>query len=223
MIAKRLLALGTASFLCAGSLVACSSDEQDSAIRIGVDRRSTKSVVIAELYRQSLERGGHTARLQALVLGADDTQADVQRIGVQMLEQESIDLVPACIGTVLRNESPNQAAELSEDYAADVEADEVDDVEWMDTAYNEMMGSLRRGVDAANPSLVSGCPLHENEPLPENIVPLFRKTALDRGDRVRLNNISGGITAAELEDLVEQVRGDDDISTAVSLYLDTLG
>lgn len=204
----------------AGAMSACSSPEPDNTIRIGVDRRSTQAVVIAEMYRQSLERGGSPATLQALVIGVEDTPAEVQEQGVRLLEQEQIDVFIGCTGTVLRVEAPRLAADLSEEYTS--EDSELSEVEWIDQTYTAMLSQLRRGVDASNPSLVSGCIEDEDTPLPESLVPLYRKTVIDRNDRIKLNDISGGISAEELDNLIAEVRQAGDTTHLVSMYLDTL-
>ncbi|MDO4927648.1 MAG: hypothetical protein Q3976_01055 [Corynebacterium sp.] len=205
----------------AGVISACDSSEPDNTIRIGVDRRSTQAVVIAEMYRQSLERGGSPATLQALVIGAEDTPAEVQKQGVRLLEQEQIDVLIGCTGTLLRVEAPRLAAELSEEYTS--EDSELSEVEWIDKTYSAMMSQLRRGVDASNPSMVAGCNEDAETPLPESLVPLYRKTVIDRNDRIKLNDISGGITADELESLIDEVRREGDTTHLVSVYLDSLG
>lgn len=214
---------GVVAVVGATGLVACDTFEPIARpaletgenLYIAIDPDSTENWVLGKMYETVIERNNRVTVLQI--------DENFREDPFEGLNDGMADLIIGCTGALLEYVDPVQARELEAEYLQAVAAGDVDmnSGEWRDRTYAALLGSLPGQLATADPSNASGC-AGENE-LPQNIVPVYRKPTFIREDRETLNWVSGSITTAELEELVQVVRAEGTSSRAVQDFVATKG
>lgn len=176
---------------------------------------STEQLVFGQLYEHALVDDGRTAVVDVLPHDSQQ-QHPIARIGDTRTE-----MMVGCTGELLTAFHPDAAEELRQDIAeADDPALALD--ENRQRTYDELKGVLPAHLDAPDPSPAEGCEADESG-LPQNIVPVFQKTALSRADRQTLNELGRSLTTEDIEDMVADARVSGSVSGAVDEYYDGVG
>lgn len=143
---------------------------------------------------------------------------------IDRLQQGEVDLVVGCTGELLNMIDPQLAAQLSKKYvAAKAKGIDPNDGQWRDDVYEAMVSALPSSLMATDPSNATGCANYTGPELPQNIVPVFRESALKREDREVLNKVTGGITSEDVVKLQEGPRNDESTKERARQLLVKLG
>ncbi|ANE03707.1 hypothetical protein [Corynebacterium crudilactis] len=207
-----------------GSLLAgCSSLSQEPAPPVPLGNMDTVQIIspsgnaeaffLGKLYETALVDRGRSATLQLVDGGTLDMQ-------LTRLREDSTDLVIACSGELLEYYNPDLAQELKAEYAT-LKLVDKNSGEWREKIYDAVQGSLPNSLVATDPSNAVGC--ENNESLPQNIVPIYRKPNLARGDRETLNLVSGALSTEDLKTLVEETRSSGVTSESSLAFLRSKG
>ncbi|QGU02376.1 hypothetical protein CKALI_07570 [Corynebacterium kalinowskii] len=191
--------------LCAvGFTAGCASEprgemresERDT-ILISINDERYQQQAFGEVITGAFVRSGREAYLET-----ERNSMDKPRIS--RLESGQVDLVVGCTGEFLHYLDPALAEKLSKEYLADkAKGLDPNDGTWRDKVYQAMVGSLPSTLMATDPSNAQGCDNYEGPELPQNVVPVFRETALSRDDRGILNKVTGGISTKDLDTLFD--------------------
>lgn len=184
------------------SITACAAEpgpllreSQANGITVSVNGDRYQQLVIGEVITGAFVRSHRQAFLET------ESNAKIKP-RISRVEEGRADLVVGCTGELLYYLDPTLAHELSHKYVADKEKGlDPNDGEWRDKVYQAMVGSLPNQLMATDPSNAQGCTNYDGPELPQNVVPVFRETALSRDDRVILNKVTGGLTTSDLEKL----------------------
>src|SRR5699024_10933221 len=103
-------------------------------------------------------------------------------------------------GQILWENDPQRAQELEEAFEAEEDLDGRDNNA---VTHEEMMGSLPTDWTTNDPSGATWCEAFDEVDIPLNIVPIYKKTLLDRSDRYEVNSVTKDIPKTELHDLVD--------------------
>lgn len=190
-MAARLLRVkkfgGVCLILSTAVLSACSFAEvspetkglQTEPVQIEVESNNPEERVLAEIYRGSLELQKRDAEIVP-------TGEGNFRIG--------------CTGQILWENDPQRAQELEEAFEAEEDFDGRDNNA---VTHEEMMGSLPTDWTTNDPSGATWCEDFDEVDIPLNIVPIYKKTLLDRNDRYEVNSVTKYITNTDLQELVD--------------------
>ena len=199
-VGKRILVLALGA-----SVAGCSTLSQEPSppvplenvdtVQIVSPTGNTESFVLGKLYETALAERGRAASVQLI-----DGDLDAQ---LSKLRDDSTDLVIACSGQLLEYYNPDLAAELEVEYASQTTVDR-NSGEWRERVYDALQGSLPYSIVATDPSNAIGC--EDDTSLPQNIVPIYRKPNLDRGNRDTLNFVSGSLGTEDLKALVKDAK-----------------
>ncbi|WKD59499.1 hypothetical protein [Corynebacterium caspium] len=223
------LIAGILALSMACGLGACSSGESELAENAGAaagdkplvivaPASSPDQIVMAYLYAENLEQHRYPTLVRIMdenpAAGADVAPGASANTSSWFLDTE-IDVVVSCTGYLLNQGSPAQARDLAaENTSGSTTQDPIRAV------YEAAIGTLPAAFDITDPSPTQGCYEQqagaakksvESPELPENIVAVFRKTAIDRYGRKHLNDVSRLITAADLEELTKDFKAGEDI------------
>lgn len=139
---------------------------------------------LAESYESAFSAAGRSVEIR------DIDAAD----RLDLLHNGDVSVVLGCVGEMLDVLDPVKGEELRGVYAQALD-DGVDTAQWRDIAHTTMFSALPTDLQASDPGEAVGC---DDDTLPQNIVALYRKPALDRTDRRALNNVAGGVTSDDL-------------------------
>lgn len=189
--------------------------ERPLVIAVATDRQdSTEQVVFGDLYEQAFWADGRSAVRD--VLPHDSQEHAIARLGDTRAE-----MMIGCTGDLLAAFSPDMAEEIHAEIAAadDPEAARNDNRQ---RTYDALKSVLPSHLDAPDPSPAEGCEGPDTG-LPQNIVPVFQKTALSRADRQTLNELGRSLTTEDIQEIVEAARDSGSVSAAVEDYYDGVG
>lgn len=209
MAPKHRGAAALALLLAAVSVTSCTGGGQlaregKPAVAIGIDATDPEQVVLAEIYNRVLTAQGRPVSVTALggFEGSDDS--------LGMLKLTQVDFVITCSGTLLRAQNPAAARELAgESEAQRTEAD----APYTDRVYAAAAAALPGDVQTVDPSPAQGCAAKKGEKgekasagegLAQNIIPLFQKGMLDRGEVQRVNAMTRMMATDDVAEMVEE-------------------
>ncbi len=164
-------------------------------IYVSVPRGSTENLVLGKLYQLALRSSGRTTIVQ---LVDEDPESRFRA-----LDEGQADLTIGCAGELLEHFNPSRAAELEREYLAEGTIDP-NSGEWREEVYDALVASLPGHLAATDPSNAVAC--EGSNALPQNIVPIYRKPALNREERSILNVVGGTINTADLQMLMGEYR-----------------
>lgn len=168
-------------------------ESEADAITVSINGNRYQQQAVGEVFTGAFVRSGREAYLEA-----ESNSEEKPRIS--RLESGRVDLVVGCTGEFLHYLDPALAEKLSKEYVAEKEKGlDPNDGTWRDKVYQAMVGSLPSPLMATDPSNAQGCDNYDGPELPQNVVPIFRETALSRDDRVILNKVTGGISTKDLD------------------------
>ncbi|MEJ5927442.1 hypothetical protein WG915_02290 [Corynebacterium sp. H128] len=208
---RQWLTFGLAALVLLGSTVtggtpqpsARPREAETDSITVSINGDRYQQKALGEVVTGAFVRSGKEAYLES------ETASD-RKPRLERLQSGDADLVLGCTGELLFYLDPALAQELSAQYQRDKEKGlDPNDGTWRDKVYQAMVGSLPNTMMATDPSNATGCNGYDGPELPQNVVPVFRETALQRRDRLTLNQISGGITTKDLDELFAGPRDDD--------------
>lgn len=170
-------------------------ESETDSITVSINGNRYQQQAFGEVITEAFVRSGREADLET-------ESNSTQQSRISRLESGQVDLVVGCTGEFLYDLDPVLAEKLSKDYVVD-KAKGMDPNEgtWRDEVYEAMVGSLPSTLMATDPSNAQGCEGYDGPELPQNVVPIFRETALSREDRTTLNKVSGGISTEDLHTL----------------------
>lgn len=181
----------TASVLVVGAVAVsagvggCASAPEQELV-LGVPEISAGDVPMPESVEAKLEKRYHDALESPDVAVATETIAPSER--VDDIRGGAVDVTFGCVGELLEQLDATKADQLRQLYA---QKKNPDPAKWRDIVHSSMLGSLPADVGVSDPGISQPCP---SDGLPQNLVALYNKEAIDRWDRTDLNNIAGGVT-----------------------------
>ena len=111
---------------------------------------------------------------------------------INWLREQRLTMTYGCVGELLDELDPKKAAELRDMYAKEESPDRA---QWRDITHSTMLSALPTDLTASDPGMAVAC---EDKTLPQNIVAVWQKPALQRDDRRALNNVAGGLATEDL-------------------------
>lgn len=178
---------------------------------VGIQPDSTEQKLLGELYRVLLLSVGQPAVVEELEQ-SDTPATDAVRSG-------DADMAIACTGALLEQLNPQLAAEAVEDTTdSNLNSDT-----FSETVYKYAVASFPGTVMTVDPSPAEGCAAAGEKPgegeLPNNIIPVFNKGELNRGQVNRLNFVNRVLTTEELAEMVEEVDAGADVRDVMAQWL----
>lgn len=155
---------------------------QTEPVRIVVDPNDLEQVVLAEIYRGTLE---------------------IENREVEIATSGEGNFRIGCTGQILWENDPARAQELEAAFEAE---EDFDGRNYNVVTHDEMMGSLPTDWMTNDPSAASWCDDFDEVDIPLDIVPIYKKTLLNRSDKFEVNNVTKYITNDDLDELVEASR-----------------
>lgn len=184
-------------------------------LRILVDPKSTKAVVLGEIYMQTLRKEGRDA---ALVGGEASTPAARMRA----IASGEADMIIACTGRALAVLDAGKARELEAKYKAEDAANNSGGVmDRLEETHDALMGALPALFTTVDPSSAHGCTELPDQDLPQNIVPIYLKGSMNRQQRFEVNSVTKYLTDDDLDALVEEVDRKGDAHRVVEHWIET--
>ncbi|MCT1597320.1 hypothetical protein [Corynebacterium sanguinis] len=210
------VALGTAA---AFAMAACSPSaggQRSDHFVIAVAPDSVEQAILGEIYRVLLESVGRPSTVEVVDKAATDPAVDLVRSG-------QADMAIACTGTLLSQIDPQLAEEAAADIAEDDSAGDLNDNSISETTYEYAVGSFPGNVMTVDPSPAQGCAAEGQEPgegpLPTNIIPVFNKTELNRGQVNRLNFVNRVLSTEDLTTMIEEVERGETVRNVVAEWM----
>lgn len=188
----RTFAAAVALCTAAAHVSACAREPEPGYV-IGV-YPGAEQEVLGEIYRGTMASTGLDVEVTQLDPSGGLGMLDALRTG-------EADMVITCTGTILRQANPQLAQQLADDFAgADTGAN---DNSASESVYEEAVGTFPPGVKTLDPSPAQGCASEGD--LPENVVPVFAKAALSRGQEQRINTTNRALATSDLEEMARAV------------------
>ena len=210
--------VGTLAAGCAPEPVAHTNPDEGKPVIVMVDRDVPHQLVLGSLYNQALTHAGYTSALRTQVAPTFGTR-------LSWITTGDADVVVVCSGELLTQLSPAKAAELSEEYVADRAAGRIEknSWDWQERVFTEMAKVLPSMMMATEPSNAQSCEQTTDLELPQNVVPIVRKTKGDKALRTVLNNVSGTVSTSDIHELTNGVLMTGVVTGSVADYLLTHG
>lgn len=175
---------------------------------------STEQLVLGELYQHAFIEAGRDAVIDIL-------PASTGRHGMIRMGDTRADVMVGCTGDLLQALHPDRFAEIHREIS---ELPEEEQPDYRQQVYDDLVSVMPANLDVPDPSPAEGCGGAENEAvLPQNIVPLFEKRAITRGDRQAMNQLGRALNTEDLREIVEMAREEGSVSEAVQDYFDNVG
>ncbi|MCT1425911.1 hypothetical protein M3G07_06180 [Corynebacterium sanguinis] len=210
------VALGTAA---AFAMAACSPSaggQRSNDFVIAVAPDSVEQAILGEIYRVLLESVGHPAAVEVIDEAATDPAIDLVRSG-------QVDMAIACTGTLLSQINPQLAEEAAADIAHDDAAGDFNGDTISETIYEYAVGSFPGDVRTVDPSPAQACAPEGEEPgegpLPTNVIPVFNKSELNRGQLNRLNFVNRVLSTEDLNAMIEEVERGETVRNVVAEWM----
>ncbi|AWB83801.1 hypothetical protein [Corynebacterium liangguodongii] len=183
---------------------------------IGIKPDSVEQEVLGEIYRALLVSVGQPATVERLPAAAGTTAVDLVGTG-------EADVAIACTGEILGQLNPALAEETQRDIEEDETAGDMNDDSASKAVYEDAVGTFPGGVMTIDPSPAEGCAEKGAQrgegTLPMNIIPVFRKTELNRGQVNRLNFVNRVISTDDLDAMVGEVEGGAPVRRVVASWM----
>ncbi|MDN6393557.1 MAG: hypothetical protein ACTILH_05600 [Corynebacterium casei] len=155
---------------------------QSEPVRIVVEPDDAEQMVLAEIYRGTLEIEGRDVEI------AHSGEGNF-RIG--------------CTGQILWENDPARAQDLEAAFEAEEDFDGRNNNV---VTHDEMMGAMPTDWMTNDPSAATWCDDFDEVDIPMDIVPIYKKTLLNRVDRHEVNSVTKYITNTDLHELVDASR-----------------
>lgn len=228
---RRACAVATlsAALLTAGCTAAEPGPSPSPAVEpvvLGVMGSPTEQQILGELYRLAVARAGKMVALKVV--------AGLPSDPLSWIQENDVDVVPACTAEIFAAADPDGAEDLAEELAAegDQRASRADA---QDEVHASMVGVLPGGYSVTDRSTAVTCPhvngstltddgnleLPSGNTLPNNLTPILREKQFDRATRRALQDVTRAITDQELENLVAEVDGGADLVSTVSTWYES--
>lgn len=202
---------------CAAAQPKAETDWEASApVEILVNKGYPEQRILAEIYRQTLRAKGRSAELVQESFGSDADRLDSFLSG-------HATLMAGCTGNMFAELNPVQAHELEQDYQAAKKKQQEDQsgTDYLERTHIGMMGALPSDVTTVDPSSTEACEDYSEVSLPQNIVPLVRKDALNREERNAVTSVTKFLTQEDLQELNDAARGRGGVEKAVGEWMKT--
>lgn len=190
---------------------------EDSALVIAVvsdPPDSTEQLVLSELYQHVFLEAGRDAVIDIL-------PASTGHHGIIRMGDTRADLMIGCTGDLLQAFHPDRFAEIQQELAGLPEDAQPD---YRQQVYDDLVSALPSNFDVPDPSPAEGCGGAENDAtVPQNIVPVFQKQTITRGDRQAMNQLGRALNTADLQEIVQSARDEGSVSEAVQDYFEGAG
>lgn len=197
----RLAALAALALAAAGTTACSAADslsaQEKPAVAIGIDATDTEQIILAEIYNRVLTAQGRPVSVTALAGFEGNTDA------LDMLKRAPVDFTITCSGELLEAQNPEAAKRLAgESEQTRAEAD----APYSDRVYAQAVATLPGDVQSVDPSPAQGCGAKGklDDELAQNIIPLFSKGILDRGEVQRVNFMTRVMATDEIAEMVEE-------------------
>lgn len=112
----------------------------------------------------------------------------------EALRSGKIHLTFGCLGELVDELDAHKGRLMRKLYAED---EDRDPAEWRNIMHGTLTSLLPGDIDASDAGIAEGC---EDDSLPQAIVALYDKSVIDRGDRLALNQVAGGVSAEMLRE-----------------------
>lgn len=217
--ARAVAAMAYTGALAMSGLTACAAgpaDTSDDRYVIGIEPDSTEQAVLGEVYRVVLESVGQPTVVRQVPEAAEESAIDLVQSG-------AADMAITCTGTLLEHINPQQADQAVEE--SKVAGGDVDrnDNSFSDDVYEYAVGNFPGGVMTVDPSPAQGCAADGETAgegdLPTNVIPVFAKTDLNRGQVYRLNYVSRLLRTDEVADMVDDVEAGEPVNKVVTDWM----
>ncbi|MDO5032012.1 hypothetical protein [Corynebacterium sp.] len=214
----RLAALVSAVGLAASTVAGCAKFEPradanpqlTTPVTVVFARESTENLVLAELYKQTLESEGRAADITPL------SSKDYESASSHELAFEpGSKLFIGCTGALLNFFDGHTARELSADYAKDQEDPSGED--FLERTHIALMGAIPPQLSVVEPAGAEGCENAKPE-LPENYVVVYGKGMFNREEKLAVSSLTKFLTKPELDELVENAE-DSSVREAVGIWM----
>lgn len=188
-----------------------SRSDEDQALVVGVNVNSMEQMVLGELLQQALNAEGVPATMQV------DTSAGASPM--DLLRAGHADIAVGCTGTLLEQMDSSAAKDLTAEQKKAAGAQEGQD--FQDSVYKKLVAAMPGSYDMTDPSTAQGCVNTAQGELPQNIVPVYRKDAVNRYAYEALNTVNRTLTTKDLDEIMQEAKENTSISEAVSHFLAT--
>ncbi|AIG64341.1 hypothetical protein CATYP_06735 [Corynebacterium atypicum] len=189
--------------------------DDDGTAKIQIAEGDTQAAVLAEAYRFALERGGIGATVE--VVGKDDPRSSAGELS--WLADGGAGVIVGCTGQLMAQADADGAARLQAALKAEEAAGSSGGAAGSGDApqqtYDALMGVLPGDFDLPDPSPAEGCSTisqpgeADDERLPQNVVPVYRKINVSRWGKKSLNDVTRLLTTHELAEMIERVEAGD--------------
>ncbi|OFT49189.1 hypothetical protein HMPREF3155_12325 [Corynebacterium sp. HMSC06D04] len=220
MRSRRLVATLATAGLALAALSSCtkfdpSADEKPGlhqAVTISVNPKSKRQLLLAELYKQTLESQGRAANV-ASNEELEATSANEQNLPLIESGDGATNFYIGCTGELLDAFNPVAAREISKRYEEDQKDPSGED--FLATTHVALMNALPPDLAVVAPSSAQGC--KEAEPdLPQNYVVVYYKGLFDREERLAVSSLTKFLTDGEIRELLEKTDESGSLEQTVS-------
>lgn len=209
--------------------------DDDGEVVIQVSAADPENRVLAEIYRRALASGDVHGVVETV-----DPDSERGKAGqLEWLADGGADLVIGCTGQLLADAQPEAAETLDEEFNAEEDSDNPTAGDAGQRTYDALLGALPGDYDVPDPSPAEGCSQgavpdakvdkdasgkgatseSAGEALPQNIVPVYRKTSVNRWGKKGLNDLTRLLTTHDLQEMTEQVEDGGDPDHVVGEWL----
>lgn len=195
--------------------------DDDGEVVIQVSAGDPENRLLAEIYRWALAKGDVHGVVETVAPDSERGQAGQ----LEWLADGGADLVIGCTGQLLADVRPEAAETLDEEFTAAEASDNPTAGDAGQRTYDALLGALPGDYDVPDPSPAEGCSQgavpdakvdkdasgrgatseSAGEALPQNIVPVYRKTAVNRWGKKGLNDLTRLLTTHDLQEMAERV------------------
>lgn len=180
----------------------------DQPVEIVVDKDSMDQRVLGEIYRDTLREEDRSA---TIIVTDDVGDNEEQARGRATLWM-------GCTGELLAYYDPVRARELEAEFARDQENPSGQD--FLALTHIGLIGGLPPELMTVDPSPAEGCRDGSEVDLPNNLVPIFYKTLLDRDEKNAIASVTKFLTTQDLEDLGDAARESGSVEQTVQTWLE---
>lgn len=180
-------------------------------VNIGIQTTQPEQLILGEIYYRLLEAQGVNVNRVAL-------EKVEGRNALEILHEEDVDLVITCTGRLLEKIQPAAAQTIIAKAQDPAPFPGGEDLTVL--TYDMLVGALPAAIRSVDPSPAQGCVSDDNpEGLPQNIIPLFKKSKLERSQAQRINAMTRVLSTEDMAEMVEELEETASVSAAVGPWL----